>query len=303
MLTGGSGFLGTALLQNSLFKDALVVGRAPPRNVVKFSQVNLDRFFDLTCALQEIDVVVHAAARVHVMNEKSSDALSSYRVINTSATLNLAHQAMRAGVKRFIYISTLKVLGDQTPEGRAFTAKDAFNPQDPYSMSKAEAEIGLKKIMESSDMEVVIIRPPLVYGKGVKGNIASLLSLVSLSLPTPLGAIQNKRSMISIDNLVDFISVCVRHPDARNQTFLVSDDHDISTSELYCLLAETGGYKPFIFWFPKSVLQLMLSTIGKKQVYDRLFQSLRVDMEFTKSHLNWAPPFEVKQSIAKCWLS
>mgnify|MGYP006106927567 CR=1 FL=1 len=303
LLTGGSGFLGAALLQNDLFKEALVVGRTRPKQCRHFSLVKLDACCDLAETLHDIDIVVHVAARAHVMNEKSVNPLDVYRDINTLATLNLAAQAARAGVKRFIFISTIKVLGNQTVGGRRFTSEDPLNPQDPYSISKAEAEMGLKKIMDQSDMDVVIIRPPLVYGQGVKGNFASLLKLASLSVPLPFGAIENRRSLVSLENLVDLICTCLDHPNAKNQTFLVSDDYDMSTPELCRLLAKTGGYNSRIFWFPGSLLWLGLRLIGKKAVYERLFGSMEVDIDFTKSHLNWKPPCDVKDSIVNCWPS
>jgi UDP-glucose 4-epimerase len=303
LLTGGSGFLGTALLQNDLFKEALVVGRTRPKQCKHFSRVNLNACCDLTETLCDIDIVVHVAAIAHVKNKKFVKELHNYRNINTLATLNLADHAARAGVKRFIFISTIKVLGDQTLGGRRFTSEDPLNPQDPYSISKAEAEMGLKKIMDQSDMDIVIIRPPLVYGQGVKGNLSSLLKLSSMSVPLPFGAIKNKRSLVSIDNLVDLICICLDHPNARNQTFLVSDDYDMSTPELCRLLAETGGYKSYIFWLPVSLLRLGLCLIGKKEVYKRLFGSMEVDIDFTKSHLFWNPPHKVKDSIVNCWHS
>jgi nucleoside-diphosphate-sugar epimerase len=303
LLTGGSGFLGTALLQNNFFKEALVVGRTRPKQCRYFSLVDLDACCDLTDTLHDIDVVVHVAARAHVMNEKFTNQLSRYRDINTLATLNLAEQAARAGVKRFIFISTIKVLGNQTMGGRRFTSEDRLNPQDPYSISKAEAEIGLKKIMEKLDMEVVIIRPPLVYGQGVKGNFASLLKLTSLSVPLPFGAIENRRSLVSIENLVDLICTCLDHPNAKNQTFLVSDDHDLSTPELCRLLAKAGDYKSRIFPFPRALLWSILSVIGKKAVYERLLGSMEINIELTKSQLNWKPPHRVKDSLINCWLS
>lgn len=301
LLTGGSGFLGTALLQHDSFKQALVIGRTRTKYCQHFSFVNLDASCVLTDTLKDIDIVIHVAAKAHVLNEKSVNPIKDYREINTSATLNLAEQAARSGVKRFIFISTIKVLGNQTVGGHRFTSEDPLNPQDPYSISKAEAEMGLKKIMDQSDMEVVIIRPPLVYGQGVKGNFASLLKLASLSVPLPFGAIQNRRSLVSVENLVDLICTCLEHPKAKNKTFLVSDDYDMSTPELFRLVAKAGGYNSHIFWFPRSLFWIFLVLIGKKAVYNRLFGSLEVDIEFTKSHLNWQPPHKVRTSIANCW--
>jgi UDP-glucose 4-epimerase len=302
-LTGGSGFVGTALLRNDFFKEALVVGRTRPKQCRHFSLVTLDACCDLSDTLRDIDIVVHVAARAHVMNEKSVNSLDVYRDINTLATLNLAEHAVRAGVKRFIFISTIKVLGDKTVGGCRFTSENPLNPQDPYSISKAEAEIGIKKIMDQSDMEVVIIRPPLVYGQGVKGNFASLLKLASLSVPLPFGAIKNRRSLVSVENLVDLICTCLDHPNAKNQTFLVSDDYDMSTPELCRLLAKTGGYNSRIFRFPRSLLWFALILIGKKTVYERLFGSMEIDIDLTKSKLNWKPPHKVEDSFINCWPS
>lgn len=303
LLTGGSGFLGTALLQNKLFKEALVIGRTRPKQCRYFSLANLSTCCDLIDTLSDIDIVVHAAARAHVMNEKSSNALEVYREINTKGTLNLAKQAAISGVKRFIFISTIKVLGEETNQGHPFTSEDSFKPRDPYSISKAEAEVGLKLISDTYGMEFVIIRPPLVYGQGVKGNFASLLKLARLSVPLPFGSIQNKRSLVSVENLVDLIVVCINHPNAANQTFLVSDDHDMSTPELCRLLAKAGGYKSRIFRFPRPLLWAILFFLGKKAVYERLLGSMQINIELTKSQLNWKPPHRVKDSLVNCWLS
>ena len=301
LLTGGSGFIGSYLLKNDYFKDALAIGRTRPKNCKNFYSVDLNSEYDLKHALKDVDIIVHAAGKAHIMNKNSSDSLDDYRKINTLATLNIAKQAIKAGVKRFIFISTIKVLGDETSENKAFTFENPLNPQDHYSISKAEAEIELKKIISSSEMEFVIIRPPLVYGHGVKGNFASLLKLVSLSVPLPFGAIENRRSLVSIENLVDLICTCMDHPNAKNQTFLVSDDYDMSTPDLCYLLAKAGGYNSCIVRFPESLLRLALKMIGKKAVYERLFGSMVVDIEPTKSYLNWKPPFNVKDSIANCW--
>ena len=308
LLTGSSGFVGKALLNKLLENNNYQIKalyRTLPINLedkVDYLQIEDMKFdTDWTEYLKEIDVIIHLAGRAHIMNESASNPLDAFLEINTRATLNFANYAARAGVKRFIFISTIKVLGDQTFRGLRFTSDNPLNPQDPYSISKAKAEIGLKKIMDQSDMDVVIIRPPLVYGQGVKGNFASLLKLASLSVPLPFGAIENRRSLVSIENLVDLICICLDHPNAKNQTFLVSDDHDMSTPELCRLLATAGGYNSRIFRFPESLLRLALNMIGKKAAYERLFGSLEVDIYLTKSYLNWKPPFKVKDSIANCW--
>ena len=176
-----------------------------------------------------------------------------------------------------------------------------MNPQDPYSISKAEAEIGLKLIGEAHGMEIVIIRPPLVYGKGVKGNFASLLKLAKFPIPLPFGSIQNKRSLVSVENLVDLIVVCLNHPNAKNQTFLVSDDDDMSTSILFSRLADAGGYKAYIFSFPLILLSVSLRVLGKSAIYERLCGSMQVNIDYTKSRLGWKPPFKIKDSLSSCW--
>ena len=301
LLTGGSGFLGKALLEHPSFHGALVVGRSPPCQGVRFLPISLDPSSDYTQILSDIDILVHVAARAHVMDEMSDNPLQEYRNINTLATLNLAKQAANNGIKRFIFISSIKVLGEQTKLGRPFTSEDPFNPQDPYSISKAEAEIGLKNLVKESNMEVVIIRPPLVYGKGVKGNFAKLLKLAALQIPLPLRSIKNRRSLVGLENLVDLISTCLEHPKAKNETFLVSDDHDMSTPELLALISKTGRYKSRLFKCPPSLLLAMFSCIGKSGIYERLCGSMHVDITHTKKQLNWSPPFTPEDCLGNCW--
>jgi len=301
LLTGANGFLGTALLKHPAFHGALAVGRTPPIQSARFLTISLDPTSDYSNILSEVDVVVHVAARAHVMDDRSDDPLQEYRFINTLATLNLANQAVNKGVKRFIFISSIKVLGEKTVHGRPFTTDDPLTPQDPYGVSKAEAEIGLKKLAKESNMEVVIIRPPLVYGKGVKGNFAKLLKLAALQIPLPLRAIKNRRSLVGLENLVDLISTCLEHPKAKNETFLVSDDHDMSTPELLALISETGRYKSRLFKCPPSLLLAMFSCIGKSGIYERLCGSMHVDITHTKKQLNWSPPFTPEDCLGNCW--
>jgi len=301
VITGGSGFLGNHLLKNKAFKDALAIGRSPLQNHKHFKIVSFETGDDLAEVFNNKEIVVHLAARVHVMNDTAKSPVDEFRNVNTVGTLNLAKKAAIAGVKRFIFISTIKVLGEKTEPGQPFKNNDSLNPQDPYSISKAEAEAGLKLIGEDYGMEIVIIRPPLVYGKGVKGNFANLLKLAKLPIPLPFGAIQNRRSLVSIDNLVDLIVICLNHPKAKNQTFLVSDDYDMSTSELFLRLADAGGYKTCIFSFPLVLLSIFFRVLGKSAIYERLFCSMQVNIDFTKSQLGWKPPFNVNKSLANCW--
>ena len=302
VLTGGSGFLGHHLLKNEAFRRALAIGRTPPRDHQYFQLVSFDADDDLAGVFNDKEIVVHVAARAHVMNDTSKSPLNEFRLVNTVGTLNLAEKAAIAGVKRFIFISTVKVLGEQTEPGQAFKNGDSFNPQDPYSISKVEAEVGLKLIGEAHGMEIVIIRPPLVYGKGVKGNFASLLKLARFPIPLPFGSIQNKRSLVSVENLVDLIVVCLTHPKAKNQTFLVSDDDDMSTSILFSRLADAGGYKAYIFSFPLVLLSIALRVLGKSPIYARLCGSMQVNIDYTKSELSWTPPFKIQDSLSSCWL-
>ena len=302
VLTGGSGFLGTHLLDHEAFRDALAIGRTQPVNHQHFQIVSFYADDDLSPVFNDKEVVVHAAARAHIMNDPAKSPLNEFRHVNTVGTLNLAEKAAIAGVKRFIFISTVKVLGEQTEPGQAFKNGDSFNPQDPYSISKVEAEMGLKLIGEAYGMEIVIIRPPLVYGKGVKGNFSSLLKLARFPIPLPFGSIQNKRSLVSVENLVDLIVTCISHPNAKNQTFLVSDDDDMSTSILFSRLAAAGGYKAYIFSFPLILLSISLRVLGKSAIYERLCGSMQVNIDYTKSQLGWKPPFKVKDSLSSCWL-
>ena len=301
ILTGGSGFLGGHLLKNKLFEKALVIGRSKPKNHKYFKEVLFSEEENLSKIFRDVEVIVHTAAKAHEMGEKNKSSLEIYRNINTESTMTLARQAALAGVKRFIFISTIKVLGESNNPHSFFRYDDPLNPQDSYSISKAEAEEGLKLISESSEMEIVIIRPPLVYGRGVKGNFRSLLKLIRMKFPLPLGNIKNKRSLVSIDNLTDLIVTCINHPNAKNQTFLVSDDNDLSTTELLSMLAEAGGFKTFLFNFPNALLYFSLKLLGKLAIYNRLYGSMCIDIEHTKSKLGWYPPYKVKESLKDCW--
>lgn len=301
LLTGGSGFVGARLLQHPLFKEALTVGRTSPEKGEKFTYIPLEESSDYSEVLSDVNVVVHVAARAHMMNEIARDPLSEYRKINTLATLNLAKQASKAGVKRFIFISSIKVLGDNTKIGQPFSITDSPNPKDEYGVSKAEAEIGLMRLCRNSNMEFVIIRPPLVYGAGVKGNFAKLLHLISMRIPLPLGSVNNKRSMVSIDNLVDLICVCTNHEKAKNQIFLVSDDYDLSFPELLHELSKSSDYKCRLIKFPLGLLRLILFFLGKSGTYNRLCRSMQVDLTHTKRQLEWEPPFSIQESLSEVW--
>ena len=300
LLTGGSGFLGKALLEHSSFYNVISIGRTCPKNCFDHEFIELNSSNDYAKILQNIDVIVHAAGRAHVMKESAKNPRGAYREINTFATLNLAKQAADLGVKRFVFISTIKVLGEKTIGVNRFRHDDDPAPFDDYAISKNEAEIGLKELCSGSNMEFVIIRPPLIYGPGVKGNFASLMSIMSLPLPLPFARIQNKRSLVSLDNIVDLIAKCLEDPRAQNQTFLVSDDNDLSTSELFSLIAEAKGTKINLFKMPEGFLRTLFCILGMRSTYERLYTSMRVDISHTKKQLGWFPINHPRKAIQKC---
>ncbi|MCK7551578.1 UDP-glucose 4-epimerase family protein [Marinobacter goseongensis] len=250
--------------------------------------------------LQSQNVVIHAAARVHIMDDKALDPRLAFREVNTEGTLNLARQAAKAGVRRFVFISSIKVNGEHTLQGAPFTADDAPDPKDAYALSKLEAERGLWQIARDTGMEIVVIRPPLVYGPGVKGNFASMVASVARGLPLPLGAVNNKRSLVALDNLVDLITVCIEHPAAANQVFLVSDGDDLSTSELLRRVGAAVNKPARLISVPGSILELAALLLGKKALVRRLLGSLQVDIDKVRDLLGWEPPVSVDEGLRRC---
>jgi nucleoside-diphosphate-sugar epimerase len=258
---------------------------------------DLGALADWQIALQGIDVVVHLAARAHVMQDTAADPLAEYRKINVDGTLNLARQAQRAGVKRFIFISSIKVNGEQTPLGRPFRAEDQPSPEDAYAISKREAEDGLRELCSNAAMDFVIIRPPLVYGPGVKGNFLTLLRWLDKGLPLPLASIRNKRSLVAVDNLVDLIVTCVDHPAAANQTFLVSDSEDLSTPELLKRTAAAIGKHVYLLRAPEGLLHFVAQCFGKTATLHKLCGTLQLDIGKTREQLGWRPPVDVDRAL------
>lgn len=307
-ITGASGFVGRAILgalQGNRTVEPFGIVRAVQASVTDrsgFVEVgDIEANTNWSAALVGQHVVIHCAARAHIMKDEVADPLAEYRRVNVNGTLNLARQAARAGVRRFVFISSIKVNGEATVSGQAFTASDTPAPDDPYGGSKLEAEQGLRQIAKETGMEVVIIRPPLVYGPGVKGNFKSLMALASKNLPLPLGAIHNQRSLVGIDNLVDLVITCVDHPAAANQTFLVSDDHDLSTTELLKIMTKAAGKRSRLLPVPAGLLRLGAALLGKKAVADRLLGNLQVDITRTKETLGWQPPVSVEEGIKRCF--
>ena len=247
-------------------------------------------------ALRGVDYVIHLAARVHVMKDYANDPLEEFRKTNVFGTVNLARQAVDSGVKRFIYISSIKVQGESTASD-PFKAEDTPNPTDPYSISKLEAECCLNKLGAKDGMDIVIVRPPLVYGPGVKGNFLRLMALINSGLPLPLAHTDNTRSMVFVDNLCDLLTRCVEHPDAAGQIFLVSDGHDISTTELINIIGSRMGRKVCIFPFPYKIICFIGRALGKGDAVSRLFESLQVDINKTIDLLGWKPLIRYNKGI------
>ncbi|MBC3271406.1 SDR family oxidoreductase [Pseudomonas sp. SWRI81] len=303
LVTGANGFVGRAVVLR-LLRDQVLMPVAAVRSASCLSGLCPTVIFDLSSAkelpeLEAIDVVIHAAARVHVMKESSPDALAAFRKVNVDGTVRLARKAAQSGVRRFIFISSIKVNGEITLPGRPFRADDVPAPQDPYGVSKLEAEQALRSIGRETGMEIVIVRPPLVYGPGVRANFQRVMSLLTRRLPLPMGSIDNRRSLVGINNLVDLIVTCIDRDAARNQTFLVSDDKDLSTSELLRCLQATIGRKALLLPFPELLLTAALRLFGMGSVSQRLCGSLQVDISQTKKTLDWTAPYSPEKELQK----
>lgn len=293
LVTGASGFVGSKLIGRLPCEDVLGLGRDKPKESSRypFVEAEIGRETDYSLALDNVSAVIHLAARVHVMNDSFDNPLEAYRGVNTYGTVNLARQAARAGVKRFIFVSSIKVNGEKTASGKPFSSGAVPQPEDDYGISKAEAEQELFELAKETGMEIVIIRPTLVYGPGVKANFASLINLVSKGIPLPFGCITtNKRSLVSVDNLVDLIITCIDHPKAANQVFLVSDDYDVSTSAMVREMAIALGKPTWQLPVPVWLYKLVGKLFNKSDVVDRLTGSLQVDITHTKETLGWNPP-------------
>ena len=301
LITGANGFIGQAATQalaKAKFELVPVVRESPHPGQVAVGAV--DGRTDWHSALADCDVVLHLAARVHVMREEAKNPLAAYRSVNTDGTLNLARQAAQAGVRRLLYISSVKVNGEQTAAGQAFRATDTPQPEDGYAISKHEAEVGLRHIAADTGMEVVIIRPPLVYGPGVKGNFASMVRWLKRGWPLPLGAVTaNRRSFVALDNLVDLITTCIDHPAATSQTFMISDGEDVSTTELLRRIGWALGISTYLWPVPPTLLQAGAQLLNKGDVAQRLLGNLQVDVSQTCQTLDWNPPVSVDEGIQR----
>lgn len=305
LVTGVTGFIGQSLADRLAINQGYCVlgtarragGKAPKRvSIIPVGDVCSTT--DWSRALQDVRVVVHLAARAHVLGDSSSDPLAEFRSINVEGALTLARQSMDAGVKRFIFISSIGVNGSYTSD-KPFNESSIPVPYADYATSKLEAEQGLRGLLKGSDMELVIIRPPLVYGVDAPGNFARLLKLVATGLPLPLRGIDNRRSIISLDNLVGFISLCIEHPAAAGQLFLVSDGKDISTVEMVRALALGMNKRPLMLPVPDALLKLGAWLLGKEPLYTQLYRSLQVDSSKARGLLGWQPEENTLEALEK----
>ena len=304
LVTGATGFIGKQLSRSLTESGHEVHCTSRSHTSKDFASREL-----ITCDLESAgnldhlttgcDAIVHLAGRAHVMSDDPATSESLYISANVDVTRKLAQSAARTGVKQMILMSSVKVNGESTTTDSPFTSQDTPNPQDPYGRSKTQAEQALWEVASTSALEGVVIRPPLVYGPGVRANFASLIGIVNRGIPLPLGSIHNKRSFVSIDNLVDCIATVLQSSTAAGQTFLVSDGHDLSTPELIRSIASALHKSPMLIPFPPALLKLATTTAGKRGAYDRLCGSLTVDIALTKQKLSWTPPFTVQYSMQR----
>jgi nucleoside-diphosphate-sugar epimerase len=308
LVTGGSGFLARHLVAHLVSTNDYNVRVATRHNLSEESDPSVEMILspdlegsaDWSDALECVDAVIHTAGRAHVLSEvPGHESLEKFRKINAYGTLTLARQAASAGVRRFIFVSSIGVNGNIN--SRPFTEEDEPNPVDLYAQSKWEAEIGLWKIHEETGLETVIIRPPIVYGPNAPGNFAALVRWVAKGVPLPLGAIDNQRSLMGVDNLVDLFTTCIGHPAAANQVFLAGDGENFSTSELLRRVADAMGKPPRLIPVPAGLLQIVANLLGKKAMAQRLLGSLQVDISKARDVLGWTPPVSVDEGLRRCF--
>lgn len=304
LITGGTGFVGRALVHRATAEGRSVrlalrrdEGRWGGSGVVVG---DIDARTLWAPALTDVQCVIHLAARVHVMAEEATDPLAAFRAINTEGTLALARQAANARVRRFVLVSSIKVNGEITPPGQPFTLHRGAQPADPYGRSKWEAELSLQTLARETGMEVVVVRPPLVYGPGVKANFAAMIRAIERGVPLPLASVtHNRRSLVALDNLVDLLITCLDHPAAANQTFLVSDGEDLSTADLLRRLGEAIGKPARLFPVPTALLRAGAALVGKRGLAQRLLDNLQVDISHTRETLAWTPPITVDEGLRR----
>ena len=302
LVTGANGFVGRALCVEAIVRGMQVRGGVRhqcdlPAGIERLIVGEINENTNWQRALNGCDVLVHLAARVHVMRESAKNPLEEFRRVNVQGTEHLARSAVASGVKRFVYVSSIKVNGEETLGGKSYAERDMPMPQDAYGISKWEAEQALHRVAEETGLEVVIVRPPLVYGAGVKGNFAQLLSVLARGIPLPLASIKNHRDLIYVGNLVDALVACATHSNAAGQTYLVSDGEGVSTPDLIRNLANALGKSNVVFPFPMSVMRFCAGLFDKSSALDRLTQSLQVDSSKIRKELGWQPPYTMQQGL------
>jgi nucleoside-diphosphate-sugar epimerase len=306
LVTGSSGFVGTGLIRYLLADPAqfiVAASRVPPSfdagRVHSIQVGGLGGDTDWRAALFDVDTVVHLAARVHVMRDAAADPLAEFRRTNVDGSLHLARQAAAAGVRRLVFVSSIKVNGELTTPGRPFRADDPPQPQDPYGTSKLEAEQALRQVADSTGLELVIVRPSLVYGPGVRANFRSMMGWLKQGIPLPFGAIDNRRSLVALDNLCDLIAVCMHHPLAPGHTFLAADGEDVSTSQLLRRLGAALGRPARLVSLSPAILNAALRALGRGDISRRLFSSLQVDISAATDRLGWCPPIALDEGLRR----
>tara|TARA_R110002074_G_scaffold145034_1_gene293359 strand:- start:217906 stop:218871 length:966 start_codon:yes stop_codon:yes gene_type:complete len=303
LMTGATGFVGGALgshLVSAGNKIRALVRQKSDALPVTIEQVVADLTNVKLLSLEffsGVDVVIHCAARVHILQDNSADPLSEFRQLNRDATLTLARKAAESGVKRFVFLSSIGVNGNNNL--KPFSETDTPNPQESYAISKWEAELGLFALAEETGIEMVIIRPPLVYGPNAPGNFGSLIKWINKGIPLPFGSIHNQRSLVALDNLIDFIIHCIGHPKAANEVFLISDDEDVSTTKLLRKVANAFGKKPMLLPIPVWLMTSVAKLVGKGDVANRLFGSLQVDSSKARELLGWKPVITMDEQLKK----
>ncbi len=307
LVTGASGFVGKALCRHLLDNNLEVCGVA--RGTAPFSRPRftwatraIDECAEWSDLLSDVQVIVHLAARVHVMRDHASDPLTEFRRVNVYGSTNIARQAIACGIKRFIFVSSIKVNGEYTESGKTFCADDKPAPLDAYGISKYEAEIALRELAATSTMELVIVRPPLVYGPGVKANFQRMMSWLARGIPLPFGGVRhNRRSLVAAENLVDLLTLCLKHPAAAGEVFLVSDGEDLSTAELLERLGNAMGRPARLLNVPPTLLRIVTHLLGQKVLKTRILGSLQVDIGKTRRLLGWTPPLQIDEALAIAW--
>jgi nucleoside-diphosphate-sugar epimerase len=303
LVTGASGFVGRAVVERLRSSGYDVRGSVRREDFVRVDGVEyttvrgLERDTDWSAALDGCDAVIHTAARVHVMREQAADPLAEFRHTNVDGTLALARQAVAAGVRRFVFVSSIKVNGEETAPGKSFAADDAPAPLDSYGRSKLEAEEGLRALLEQAAREWVIVRPPLVYGPGVRANFAAMLRWIRSGVPLPLAAVRNRRSLVGLANLAALLECCVAHPAAANEVFLAADGEDLSTPDLLRRLAAAMGTRIRLFAVPPAALRALAASSGRRDWAARLLGNLQVDAGKARERLGWSPPLTVDAGL------